>query len=115
MTYRWPGNVRELKNVIERGCSLPRTYIEPGDLLLSNLATTGDTNEVRSAEAEFRPCKLVELERRHILKTLNHVGWNKSKTATILGIERSTLDRKIQRYRLNETRPAPGHSPPQTA
>ncbi len=113
MTYRWPGNVRELKNVIERAVVLCQgSYIEPGDLLLSNLATTGDTNEVRSAEAEFRPCKLVDLERRHILKTLNHVGWNKSKTATILGIERSTLDRKIQRYRLNETRPAPGHSPP---
>ena len=40
------------------------------------------------------------MERDHILATLNHTGWNKSRTASILGIERSTLDRKIRRYSL---------------
>ena len=42
--YRWPGNVRELRNVIERAVVLCRgEYIDEDDLLLSNLATAGDT------------------------------------------------------------------------
>ena len=46
------------------------------------------------------PDMLDEMERRHILATLNSTGWNKSQTANILGIERSTLDRKIRRYEI---------------
>jgi Nif-specific regulatory protein len=42
------------------------------------------------------------MERHHILATLNHTGWNKSRTAVLLGIERSTLDRKIRRYGLTD-------------
>jgi Nif-specific regulatory protein len=47
---------------------------------------------------------LEDVERRHILATLNATGWNKSRTAQILGIERSTLDRKIQRYQISKER-----------
>jgi len=113
-SYRWPGNVRELKNVVERAVVLcGTTQIEPEDLLLSNLATTGDTTEVRSSEPDFRPCTLSDLERRHILATLEHVGWNKSRTAGILGIERSTLDRKIRRYRLDKKRGSHHLEPPE--
>ncbi|MBX7168772.1 MAG: sigma 54-interacting transcriptional regulator [Pirellulales bacterium] len=99
--YRWPGNVRELKNVIERAIVLARTdLIDQDDLMLSKLATAGDSQEI--AEGEYTPLTLDEVERRHILATLNATGWNKSQTATILGIERSTLDRKIRRYELVE-------------
>jgi transcriptional regulator of acetoin/glycerol metabolism len=38
----------------------------------------------------------------HILRTLNHTDWNKSRAAEILGIERSTLDRKIKAYGLQK-------------
>jgi Nif-specific regulatory protein len=51
---------------------------------------------------EFVPTSLAEMERKHILATLKATGWNKSQTASMLGIERSTLDRKIQRYELHE-------------
>jgi Nif-specific regulatory protein len=44
------------------------------------------------------------VERDHILATLSMTGWNKSRAATILGIERSTLDRKIRRYELADVR-----------
>ena len=44
---------------------------------------------------------LDELEQEHILATLEKTNWNKSQTAAILGIERSTLDRKLKRYGVN--------------
>ena len=55
---------------------------------------------VGAPRGEFEAMTLSELEHRHILATLQNYGWNKSKTAKILGIERSTLDRKIRRYGL---------------
>ena len=98
--YRWPGNVRELKNVVERAVVLARgEFLEPDDLTLSKLSTAGDTGEY-AAQQEFQPSSLAEMERQHILATLTSTNWNKSQTAALLGIERTTLDRKIRRYEL---------------
>jgi Nif-specific regulatory protein len=103
--YRWPGNVRELKNVVERAVVLARgDRIEAEDLTLTNLTTAGDTSQMLPAPGKMESLSLAEMERRHIHATLNANDWNKSRTASILGIERSTLDRKIKRYRL--VRPA---------
>ncbi len=107
LRYRWPGNVRELKNVIERAVVLARgQYIDHDDLVLSALRTVGDSEAglVDGRIASSEPASLAEVERRHILETLRATGWNKSRAATILGIERSTLDRKIRRYELIEGR-----------
>jgi Nif-specific regulatory protein len=105
LTYLWPGNVRELKNVIERAVVLCRGQeIDENDLLVTKLATAGDTAEAEARAEEFLPESLADIERRYILATLTHTSWNKSRTATILGIERSTLDRKIRRYGLEENR-----------
>jgi Nif-specific regulatory protein len=101
LRYRWPGNVRELKNVVERAIVLTEgDMITANDLVLSNLPTAGETTETSTPVNEFTPLSLAEIERRHIEATLNNTGWNKSQAATILGIERSTLDRKIRRYQL---------------
>ena len=107
-TYRWPGNVRELRNVVERAVLLARDeLVEADELLLSNLMTSSESQMDFSPVAQnYRPEPLTEVERRHILNTLIATGWNKSKTAQILGIERSTLDRKIRRYELAKHRPA---------
>jgi transcriptional regulator with GAF, ATPase, and Fis domain len=103
-SYLWPGNVREMKNVIERAVVLCRGQeINADDLLLTKLATAGDTEMAISSHDQFVPCSLDDMERQHIYETLKHTNWNKSRTAAILGIERSTLDRKIRRYRLDES------------
>jgi Nif-specific regulatory protein len=108
--YRWPGNVRELKNVIERAVVLTRgDVIDVEDLTLTKLSTAGDTQEVAAVPGVFEAISLDEVERRHILATLQATGWNKSQTANILGIERSTLDRKIRRYELDGQFPFRGH------
>ena len=106
MSYRWPGNVRELKNIIERAVVLgSEPLILEQDLLLSKLNTTGesqilapDTN--KQDRDLFIPLSLDDVERNHIIRTLEHAGWNKSLTAKQLGIERTTLDRKIKRYNI---------------
>ena len=101
MNYNWPGNVRELKNVVERAVVLSRNpVLDVGDLTLSNLATTTESGEMPLPGAAYEPMSLADMEALHIGAMLKREGWNKSRTAGILGIERSTLDRKIRRYDL---------------
>ncbi len=99
--YDWPGNVRELKNVVERAVALARgPTLDVTDILLSSLELPAASAAARAAA--FEAISLAELEKRHIVDTLQHTDWNKSQAATILKIERSTLDRKIKFYELKK-------------
>lgn len=96
--YDWPGNVRELRNVVERAVALGSgPTLDAEDLWLSSLSFASAST---TTSAEFEPHSLEEMEKRHITRTLDHTDWNKSQAAKILGIERSTLDRKITAYGL---------------
>ena len=77
-------------------------YLEFDDLTLSNLATVGDSVAGLVVNEQYEARSLADMERLHIRATLKATDWNKSRTASILGIERSTLDRKIKRYELTE-------------
>jgi transcriptional regulator with GAF, ATPase, and Fis domain len=98
--YHWPGNIRELRNVVERAVVLAQAeWIDAGDMVLSQLAPPGDTGKAPAGRpAAYVPMTIDELERRHVLDTLEAVGGNKTKAAAILGIERSTLDRKLAKW-----------------
>ncbi|MDO4575202.1 MAG: sigma 54-interacting transcriptional regulator [Planctomycetia bacterium] len=99
MLYSWPGNIRELKNVIERAVVFARgTEIVPEDLLLSNLA--GEPPVPSLSESRFLPKTLEEIELDHIRQTLEFTEGNKSKAAALLGIERTTLDRKLKKIQV---------------
>jgi Nif-specific regulatory protein len=99
--YQWPGNVRELKNMIERAVVLSQgEIIDTVDLTLSSIAPDHDSGHVVAAPGEYQPLTIAEVERIHIATTLEENNWNKSRSAGILGIERSTLDRKINRYEI---------------
>jgi Nif-specific regulatory protein len=105
LSYRWPGNVRELKNIIERAVVLgSEPLVLEQDLLLSKLNTTGESHIIapdKQPERDlFIPLSLDDVERNHIIRTLEHTEWNKSLAAKQLGIERTTLDRKIKRYNI---------------
>jgi Nif-specific regulatory protein len=98
-SYHWPGNVRELRNAVERAVVLaPGEWIDVSDVSLSHLAAAGDTDRGAPRPAAFVPTSIEEMERRHVLATLEAVGGNKTKAAAILGIERSTLDRKLAKW-----------------
>lgn len=103
-SYRWPGNVRELKNVIERVVVLSHgTEIEMEELLFTNLNTASESQMEFNTANRYVPESLSEVEKRHITATLNETDWNKSRAAQILGIERSTLDRKIKRHKISKS------------
>jgi len=114
--YEWPGNVRELQNTVERAVILARgPRVGIGDIQLSTRTTTTATHSTPVAVpastgpapggdgSAGRDVSLERLEREHILATLKRTDWNKSMASQILGIERSTLDRKLKRY--NVSRP----------
>lgn len=99
--YKWPGNVRELKNMVERAVVLCRgSEIDATDLALSSIAPAAETGSQPVVAGHYQALSIADVERAHILATLEENGWNKSRSAGILGIERSTLDRKIRRYEI---------------
>ncbi|MBN9519551.1 sigma 54-interacting transcriptional regulator [bacterium] len=98
--YRWPGNVRELRNVVERAVALGAgPVIDAADIWLSELDVGAPV--IGASPGVYKPETIDEVEKRHIEATLRHTDWNKSQAAAILGIERSTLDRKIKGYNLS--------------
>ena len=97
MRYDWPGNVRELENVIERAVILcEEELIAVRDL--PEKIITGESG--RGSLIIDRPnMTLEELEREYILRVLKFTGWQKKRASEILGINASTLYRKLQAYK----------------
>ena len=103
--YEWPGNIRELENAIVRATALCDQIVRPEDLperVRRSFKSIGkETNGFRSAEPVADDevlLSLNEIERRHILRVLSRTGGNKQAAARILGIDRTTLQRKLERY-----------------
>lgn len=100
MRHDWPGNVRELENVITRMAILTETEEIDVDVLPPEL--TVDRETVARALDYISPQSLEEIEAYFIAKTLRETKGNRSLAAEILGIDKSTLWRKIKRYHLEE-------------
>jgi two-component system, NtrC family, response regulator AtoC len=98
LSYPWPGNVRELSNCIERAVVLSRGEELGPDSLPENIRAHKRSSIVVNADetADFVP--LDDLHRRYIQRVLEAVHGNKSQAAKILGFDRRTLYRRLERY-----------------
>ncbi len=98
MAYAWPGNVRELENCIERAAALARgEELTPEDLPEKLRFSDGRLGMPGSTTGS-RLISLTDLERRHTLKALELLNGNMSRAAKLLGIDRTTLYRRLKRY-----------------
>jgi len=120
---RWPGNVRELKNVVERMAILSGDRVTIADLpedphespfgeeeSAHESATSEAFEDDREEQPSTRPpvpgqyLTLREYreqtERKYIVDTLKLTGWNISRTAVVLGVERTNLHKKIRGYQI---------------
>ncbi|HEY6876606.1 MAG TPA: sigma-54 dependent transcriptional regulator [Polyangiales bacterium] len=98
LDYPWPGNVRELMNCIEHAVALAHlSQITPEDLPVRVRNYKGSHVLVASDNPD-ELVKLEEVERRYVLRVLEAAGGNKRLAARILGLDRKTLYRKLERY-----------------
>ncbi|HEV8203280.1 MAG TPA: sigma-54 dependent transcriptional regulator [Pyrinomonadaceae bacterium] len=104
VAYNWPGNVRELESAIEYAVLHARGHaIVPEDLpeKLQSAQVRSAARSPLSALFEDLPA-LDELERRYLLYILEVAGGNRTRAAEILGIDRRTLYRMIERYGIDK-------------
>ncbi len=101
LTYHWPGNVRELRNAIERAVILADgAVIRPEHLpFTAGRPATGETAGIAFPAAGL---DLEEVERALVLKALAQARHNKSRAARLLGLTRSQLYSRIEKYGLQE-------------
>jgi DNA-binding NtrC family response regulator len=94
VNYDWPGNVRELENMIERAVALSEEDIIETTDLPEKLTQV----KIAIRDLDEYEMTLDALEEQHIKKVLSNVGGDKVKASQILGINLSTLYRKLARY-----------------
>jgi DNA-binding NtrC family response regulator len=91
--YEWPGNVRELENAVERAVVLAR----------SRTLDIQDFSFLQRTPAMFsKPMSLRDMEKQYIRRVLEECGWNVTKAAKMLNINRVTLHKKIKRFAIQK-------------
>ena len=98
--YPWPGNVRELRNAVERAMLLA----EGDELTLDHFPVvekrSGELNE--SVELPANGIDLEQLERALVVQALQRSGWNQTRAAALLGINRDQIRYRIEKFKLEK-------------
>ena len=97
LAYGWPGNVRELQNCIERAVALTSFEEITVDDLPERVRNYSQPRVVPETQDASELVTLEELERRYILRVLEAGGGSRTLAARILGVDRKTLYRKLER------------------
>jgi two-component system response regulator HydG/two-component system response regulator AtoC len=111
--YEWPGNIRELENAVVRAVALCDHVVRAEDLpervrrrFNPEEAVTGRFGSASALDESLQ--SLATVEHRHIVRVLASTGGNKQAAARILGIDRTTLQRKLERYDLEKSEESGG-------
>ena len=100
-TYGWPGNVRELRNAVERAMLLVE-----GDVLTDDQFPVAASGLARLTERVDLPASgidLEQLERSLVIQALERSGWNQTKAATMLGLNRDQIRYRIEKFKLEKS------------
>ncbi len=111
MDYRWPGNVRELENVLERGVVCARGPVLSCDALAEEVRelcrgphrAVAPAQQIHVAETGSAPggAGADEDEKQKLVRILDSCRWNRGEAASALGVDRTTLWRRMKRYGLS--------------
>ncbi|MBU1936133.1 sigma-54 dependent transcriptional regulator [bacterium] len=96
LAYPWPGNVRELENTIERAVILSESDTVMPEALPGKIHSSESSSFQWNISRETMT--LEEVEKDYLLQVLEETGWQKKRASEILGIDPSTIYRKLQRY-----------------
>jgi two-component system response regulator AtoC len=102
--YPWPGNIRELRNAVERAMLLT----EADTLTVQDLTGMG-AGPVRLSDHVELPAAgidLEQLERSLLIQALKRTGWNQTRAATLLGLNRDQIRYRIEKFQLEKSGPA---------
>lgn len=100
-SYEWPGNIRELEHTIERAVILGKGAMIGTEDLPAHMVARGE-HDVGLGPAVARQLTLRDLEREYIGKVLESTHANKTEAARILGVDRTTLYRKLEEYKFKD-------------
>jgi DNA-binding NtrC family response regulator len=100
-TYPWPGNVRELRNAVERAMLLT----DGDELTLEHFPLGGGLASARLGEGVALPAAgidLEQLERSLVVQALERSGWNQTRAAALLGLNRDQIRYRIEKFKLEK-------------
>jgi two-component system response regulator AtoC len=96
-SYGWPGNVREIRNAVERAMLLAEgDYLEPADFPIATAAAGG----LHRFELPPSGVDLEAVERSLVTQALERTGWNQSRAAMLLGINRDQIRYRVEKFGL---------------
>ena len=98
--YGWPGNVRELRNAVERAMLLAAgNTLEPADFPIG----TDDTRANYVVGLPPQGLNLEETEKSLVLQALERTGWNQTRAAKLLGLNRDQIHYRMEKFKLTLT------------
>src|SRR5262249_24893684 len=97
--YSWPGNVRELRNAVERAMLLaPGDSLEPGGFRIA----FADIPQTHMVELPAPGLNLEDVEKGVVLQALERTGWNQTRAAKLLGLNRDQIHYRIEKFELTQ-------------
>jgi len=98
LSYQWPGNVRELRNCVERAVALAQHREIVLDDLSTKIRNYSRSHVLVASDDPQELAPMEQVERRYIIRVMEAVNANKTMAAKVLGFDRKTLYRKLERH-----------------